>query len=367
MILFWIIVNIAAFRRISAGKKVMQKLNYFHGLIQISCLFITLFLLTGTLSSCDSNDRKIKQPATKEKQHPGQKHKIFYIGSYHEESPWSAGITVGITSVFNKRDNIDLKIMRMNTKRQPSEKSKKTAALKAKGIIETWQPELIIASDDNASKYLIVPYYRNSDLPFVFCGVNWDASVYGFPTQNITGMVEVSLVQELIKHIRPNAKGDKIGFLAPDTLSAHQVLAQNKKLLTITPDNIKFVQTAEEWKTAYLALQTSADMLLMAVWAGIPDWNEQDIINFIQEHIKIPSGSFYADIGKYTLMTCANDPMEQGEWAAGAALKIIDGKNPADIPIVTNKRAKIFLNMVLAKKMGFKFPMSLIEHAQFVE
>jgi hypothetical protein len=53
--------------------------------------------------------------------------------------------------------------------------------------------------------------------------------------------------------------------------------------------------------------------------------------------------------------------------AAGAALKIIDGKNPADIPIVTNKRAKIFLNMVLAKKMGIKFPMSLIEHAQFVE
>ena len=345
----------------------MKKLNYLHTLIRISYLLVTLFLLTSILSSCDSNDKKIKQPASKEKQSPTQKHKIFYIGSYHEESPWSAGITAGIISVFNKRDDIDLKIMRMNTKRQPSEKSKNAAALKAKEIIETWSPDLVIASDDNASKYLIAPYYKNSDLPVVFCGVNWDASVYGFPAQNITGMVEVSLVQELIKHIRPYAKGDKIGFLAPDTLSAHQILAQNKKLLTITPDNIKFVHTAEEWKTAYLALQASADMLLMAVWAGIPDWDEQDIINFIHEHSKIPSGSFYGDIGKYTLITCANDPMEQGEWAAETALKIINGKNPADIPIVTNKRAKIFLNMVLAKKMGFKFPMSLIEHAQFVE
>jgi len=293
--------------------------------------------------------------------------KILYIDSYHAEAAWIVGITAGITSVLSTRKDIELKIFHMDTKRKPSEKEKKAAGLKAKQIIEKWQPDIVIASDDNASKYLIVPYYKNTALPFVFCGVNWDASVYGFPCKNVTGMVEVSLVKEFIKHVSPFAPGGKIGFLATDTTSGRQVLAQNKKLLEIQPLNIKLVKTMQEWKAAYIALQQSADMLIIANWTSLPGWNKTGLIDFIYKNTRIPSGTFYSDFAEYSLTSFANDPKEQGEWAAKAALEILAGRSPESIPIVTNKRAKIILNMKLAKKMGIKFPMELINNATFLD
>ena len=52
------------------------------------------------------------------------------------------------------------------TKKATKKASKKKAAKKAKAVIETFLPNVVIASDDNASKYLIQSYYKNADLPF---------------------------------------------------------------------------------------------------------------------------------------------------------------------------------------------------------
>ena len=57
----------------------------------------------------------------------------------------------------------------------------KSAATKAKAVIDELKPDIVIASEDNASKYLIMPLYKNSSIPFVFCGVNFSADAYGFP------------------------------------------------------------------------------------------------------------------------------------------------------------------------------------------
>lgn len=126
-----------------------------------------------------------------------QHKKILYVDSYHAAYPWSAGITEGIKNVIDEHDDIELKIIQMDTKRHSDDEFKKTAAQKVKDLIESLQPDVVIASDDNASKYLIVPYYKGSKLPFVFCGVNGDAEVYGFPYRNITGIVEVKLINQI--------------------------------------------------------------------------------------------------------------------------------------------------------------------------
>ena len=115
--------------------------------------------------------------------------KVLYIDSYHQGYAWSDGITKGIEEAL-KDSGAELKVHRMDTKKKPSEEFKKEAAEKAKALIEEYKPDVVIASDDNAAKYLIAPYYKDSEQPFVFCGVNWDAGVYGFPTANITGMVD---------------------------------------------------------------------------------------------------------------------------------------------------------------------------------
>ena len=66
--------------------------------------------------------------------------KIIYIDSYHEGYPWSDGITMGVQSTL-EGTGVELKIHRMDTKRNPSDEFKKQAALGAKSVIEELQIE----------------------------------------------------------------------------------------------------------------------------------------------------------------------------------------------------------------------------------
>jgi ABC-type uncharacterized transport system substrate-binding protein len=54
---------------------------------------------------------------------------------------------------------------------------------------------------------------------------------------------------------------------------------------------------------------------------------------------------------------------EFGEYVANTIIKIFNGESPSDIPLSVNKRAKIYLNMAIAKKLNIKFPINLIEKA----
>jgi len=57
---------------------------------------------------------------------------------------------------------------------------------------------------------------------------------------------------------------------------------------------------------------------------------------------------------------------EQGWWAGNTAIRILDGKSPADIPLATNRESKLFLNLGLARRLGIKFPMELIENSTLI-
>ena len=296
-----------------------------------------------------------------------QKHKILYVDSYHAEYPWSAGITSSIKKVLASRTDIDFKITRMDTKRNISEKFIKEAALKVKKLIEEWRPDIVIASDDNASKYVVAPYYRNSDLPFVFCGINGSAEPYGFPTRNITGMIEVALVQEGVNALRKlTTKNQRIGYIAADVTSTRQILDYGRTVVDIPTERVHFAKTLDQWKTAYRQLQTTADILLVGPRHGIPDWSEEEVVAFIADNSRIPSVSFYNYMYQYSLLSFGTLAEEQGEYAARTALAILDGEKVASIPIVRNHKARILLNMKLAKKMGVKFPISLVQNASFI-
>jgi len=144
--------------------------------------------------------------------------RVLYVDSYNQGFPWSDGITAAIEDVMKGQD-VTLRIIRMDTKRNPSDDFKKAAALKVKAMIESFRPNVVIASDDNASKFVIVPYYKNARLPFVFCGVNYSADAYGFPYDNVTGMVELPPAIKLIYSLKYFKRISKVGYLAADTLT----------------------------------------------------------------------------------------------------------------------------------------------------
>ncbi|WP_020587881.1 ABC transporter substrate-binding protein [Desulfobacter curvatus] len=294
-----------------------------------------------------------------------QKKRILYVDSYHPEYLWSTQVTRGIHKILDAKPDIELEIFRMDTKRNKALEFKKTAALRAKKRIETFKPDVVIASDDNAAKYLIVPYYLNTDLPVVFCGINWDASMYGFPAPNVTGMVETSFFDTGLATLKQFAKGGRIGFLSSDTET------QQKKVRQLTQRfkvqfNVRLAKTFDQLKRDFLELQEACDMVLIQEFRSVKGFNHESMKTFVNAHTKVPTLAMDNFMVDYALIVYAKNGEEQGEYAARTALQILDGRLPGDIPVTTNKKVRIYLNMTLAKKLGIKFPMTLMDYAQLV-
>lgn len=327
--------------------------------LKTACLLILAILFS--LSFCNRKNDVEREDETS----LGVVKKILYIDSYHQGYAWSDGVESGIQKVLSNKPDIELKIFRMDSKRNKSEENKKEAALKAKALIETWNPDIVIAADDNASKYIILPYFKDTELPFVFCGVNWTVHEYGFPCSNVTGMQERALVNQLLDLLSKYASGTKTAFLAPDVLSQRKEAEHWKEILGLKFHE-EYVTTYEEWKKAFLRLQKKYDIIMIRNLSGLNDSLSEEADEWILENAKIPTGGTLAATSELSLITLAKDPEEQGEYAAKTALEILNGKNPKDIPVATNKKAKIFLNMRLAKKLGVIFPVELTEDAQII-
>jgi len=295
-----------------------------------------------------------------EKPYSGKK--ALFINSYHEGYEWSDAVQNGAEEVFNQT-GVELRIYYMDTKNNPSEEFIKQAALEAKSIIEEFGPDVVITADDNAFKFVIMEYYRDADLPVVFCGLNWDASVYGAPYKNTAGMVEVALIKQMVEHMSEYAKGNKVGFITADVLSEHKNAEYFDKYVEGGLSKEVFVNNFSDWKDEYLKLQEEVDMLILGVSAGIQNWSDEEAEAFVLENIKIPTGVEARWMMPFALIGLTKVPEEQGEYAAETALRIIDGENPSDIPVEENKKGSLMLNLKTAKKLDVGFSAEMLRTA----
>lgn len=298
---------------------------------------------------------------------PYKSRKVFYVSSYLPEVVgWSKGIRDTIMQRLEET-GIEYREFFMAAKTDSSPEHAEAQAQEARNLIEQFKPDVVITSDDPAAKYLVAPYYRNTDLPFVFVGVNWDASGYGLPADNVTGMIEIELLEPLLAQLRRYAKGDRIGILSENTLTSEKNIAFHRKLFGVRYDKTYSVDTFEQWKEAYVKLQSEVDILIVRAPFGVRGWNAAEARNFVEEHIKIPTGGLTKDRIPYVMMSYARLPEEQGEWAADAALRILDGEAPGDIELARNKRGELLLNRRLIDKLGITLDRSLYRLGKFVE
>lgn len=330
-------------------------------------LAVTVLLLmvsaTSTAEDFSGRQETRLQAHKQPKRYSGKK--ILLINSYHEGYEWSDGIEAGALDIL-KGTGVELRFFRMDTKRNDSVEYGKQAGLEAKAVIDAFKPDIVIAADDNAQKYVVVPYLKNTGLPVVFCGVNWDASIYGYPCENITGMIEVDLLPELLEHLVKYAKGSRVGFLAADVEVERKLADFYNENFCGRKMKIYLTKTFDQWKKEFVRAQGEVDVLVNHNNAGLTDWDGNDAEAFVLREVKIPLGSPAPWMARFNLITVAIDPKEQGEYAALTALRILDGTKPSDIPLVTNKRANLILNMNIAHRLGIVFDSALLETAEII-
>ena len=342
---------------------------FLRSLIVLSAALISVF---AACSSDNRSEPKLAEKISREKEKP----RILYVDSYHPEYQWSRSIMSGLFKALGVVEDgsgrpledtrtVELKVLHMDTKRNSSEEFKIQAGLKVHEEIESWKPDLVICSDDNAAKYLIVPYYMESDIPFIFCGINHDAAEYGFPTSNVSGILEIHNAIELVAHLEKYTDGDRIAYLSGNNLSGRKIGYSVQKQLGAALMQV-YVDSYSEWKDAYLKLQDSTDILLLETAQYFPDWdgNMRALEWFVMENTRIPTGAWDNTLSTVALMTIERTGEEQGEWAGKTALRILNGEaDIADIPIAKGRRTAVYLNMMLARDLDIVFPMDLLDIA----
>ncbi len=292
--------------------------------------------------------------------------KVLLIDSYHTGYPWSDGIVKGVKDAL-KGSGVELKVFQMDTKRKKTEEEILQSAQEAKAVIDSWKPDIVIAADDNASKYIVMPYYKNASLPFVFCGLNWDASIYGYPYSNATGMVEVSLIEPLLNNMKEYAKGSKIGYVSSDVLSSTKESEYYVKLFNISFADEQHVGTFADWKAAFKRMHDTMDMVIVGNNSGINDWNEAEAVAWAEANTKVVSGTVYDFLAPFSMIGLTKVAEEQGIWSAKAAMEILGGKSPSSIPIVQNKKGDVYANVKLASKAGVVFKPALVKNAIIIK
>lgn len=282
-----------------------------------------------------------------------------YVNSYHPGYPSSDDIAAAIGERF-AREGIPLEIVYLDGKRDPAQLVRRASAIAAR--LKASHPAVLIASDDDAVKYVVAPHFRNGPFPVVFCGVNWSASQYGLPTGSVTGMLEMVPIDQALAEIRkqyPAAR--RLAVLSEDSVSERSntaLLAPRYAEAGFTA-SFRLVSDFEAWKREYLEAQQQADAVYLPTNGAIRGWNAEEARRFVAAQTSKPTFTCDDFMLPYAAFGLTKVAREHGEWAASAAVAILRGAKPSSISLATNREIRCLINPVLARKVRFQTPAGL--------
>jgi ABC-type uncharacterized transport system substrate-binding protein len=285
---------------------------------------------------------------------------VFYVNSYHEGYPSSDEAMAAIREILGG-EGVVLQVAFLDAKRQPSEQDSRRRVEETLASIRRFRPDLLIASDDDAVKYVLAPHYRDGPIPAVFCGVNWSARQYGLPTANVTGMLEVVPIEETLREVQrawPNTR--RLRVLSEDSVSERsnrESLDPRYKALGLDP-TYELVAEFADWKRAFVTAQRDADVVYVPTNGAIRGWDAPAAVEWVRRYLRKPVVTCDDFMMPYAVFGLTKVAQEQGEWAARSALEILRGKRPGEIPVAVNQQTRCYFNPDLAALIGFVPPAS---------
>lgn len=287
----------------------------------------------------------------------------FYVSSNHKGDTWSDGIELSLrNAIANKCTLVQHD---MDSLHHESRQDAELAGRAAFEMMKTVEPDVVITSDDAAAKYFIMPYVKNSDVPVVFSGINWSVEEYGFPADNVTGIIEVAPIKpmllEALKLIgKQRSAGNRIVYLGADSLNDiknFNVFQDTARQMGLVSDAI-LVSDFDTWQYGF-ELSQEYDLIILGDNAGIHGWNNRQATETARRFSKTLSLTNNYWMMPYTAIGYTKIAAEQGEWAAATAVALIEGMRAADIPLTTNTRWDIWVNNTLSAAMQFELSQEL--------
>ena len=299
--------------------------------------------------------------------------KILLVFSYHPEYSFVVEETRGIDDIF-EGTGVETEKLYLDTKRNTNDEWKQKVAAEAAQKIEAYKPDLVIVFDDNACE-LVAKQYIGESLPFVFCGMNGEPEDYGFPAQNITGVIErypIESIVNLLKQLVPSVK--KLAIITDDSSTSQGFIASLEEV--ILPSEVsEFYATNDfdTWKAKVAELQTEVDAIGIFQYHTLKEKGEEtslppgDVLGWTLANSELPDFAF-SDFTVRDGVLCGvtQSGYEQGKAAAEIAIRILNGEKAEDIPIECPEEGTPMVNETRAQELNIEIPAGVLGEAVII-
>lgn len=228
------------------------------------------------------------------------------------------------------------------------------------GRIMSLGPDLVMPVGTPAAKLVV----RNvKDIPVVFSLV-LDPAGSGLEGRNLTGSsldIPIASQFDILKMLIPGLR--TIGVIYNLEENEHVInrarrVADDAGLVLVTfpVASVKMVPRMEEIYVGALWLVPDRIVCRPAVIRNI-------LVKSLGQGIPVMGISpHYAKAGALLAVCC--DYWDIGRQAGETALRVLDGENPADVPVSVPRRTKLYLNSRVAEKLGIVIPGEIANRAE---
>lgn len=303
------------------------------------------------------------------------KPRLLILQSYDKEYAWTRDVDVGIRRILNHRNEYATRWFYMDTKRHPWPDYKANTGLAVRKLIDSWQPSVVIAVDDDAQQFAMRHFVGHPEVKVVFAGVNEEAAAYGYDKAgNVTGILErlplAALKETLLEMARMKNldRPPRVMFLGDlsETVVADERYFSRFDWAPLVRVDSKLVDTFDAWQESIRTAEGQVDFIVVSNYrkilrkkgeqALVPpkeliEWSEQNSTPPI-----IGTNLFYAQDGG--MLAIGTSPFEQGEVAATQARELLDDprKSTHDVPLQVTRQFVVSMRASRLAARNFKLP-----------
>ncbi|MCJ8312830.1 MAG: hypothetical protein HRU38_05230 [Saccharospirillaceae bacterium] len=293
------------------------------------------------------------------------KPRLFILHSYQTDYSWTASVNIGIERAMLNHDlNHDVRFHYMDTKKKYNTEEKQQAAKEAIRAINDYNPDVIIAFDDDAQKYVAKHYIDKEGIQIVYAAVNATAQTYEYDTAiNVTGILEtkpIGSINEMWKVLLQEQTAESSGkqlvqkprtlFLSDPSSSANHDAAHMHEFEhwgDIQYVKHQVAQDYKHWQEIILSAHKEYDLLLVGGYRKLKgddgqfvgakevgQWTEKNSIATL-----IGINEFNSEDG--IMFSIGASPYEQGEVAYTRAMQLLE--DPQNIKTMQHTYAKQYI------------------------
>ena len=360
-----------------------------HYIPRIALGVASFLVALAFVSACDSPTSAPDGAAPED-----EPHRILVVHSYSDAFTWTRQLHEGIieglagNGLIGERD-YELQTFYMDTRINfTSPQQIEQRAARALEALRTFEPDLLFVTDDVALKHVAVRYAEESPatpLPTVFAGINVDPTIYApigsldMPGGTITGALERIPHTEAFataKRLFPDVT--RVVILADAGAGSETVRAEfqrDDQAAHSRPFKILdflLLETFDQWKRAVVDYQDKADLIAVVNFHQLRDASGDivppaEVIDWMVAENTLPELGLVADWARDgILVAVGNSGLKTGAYVGALGADILEGTDPATLPIVDPKQTDTSFNLARARSLGIEFPPNEVSAADTV-